>query len=153
MGLGGELGVRADVRETYIEDPICCGCNGVCWSSDIERLRVFRLVAVSSHNLKVQCNITKKRRPYRNFSRIQPSHAQPADRKETVKHKQKDCSCNSCRYMSRIRVGNGSRPGQNCHGACLANCSEEHELSSTNSLDGEDGDQGGEEVLGAVECC
>lgn len=41
-GFGGRTGVRADdERETYVEDPICCSCNGVCWSSDIERLRVF----------------------------------------------------------------------------------------------------------------
>lgn len=50
-GFVGRTGGRADVRETYVEDPICCSCNGVCWSSDIERLRVFGLVPVSHHTI------------------------------------------------------------------------------------------------------
>ena len=35
----------------------------------------------------------------------------------------------------------------------LASCTKQHELSSSKFLDGEDRDEGSEEVFGTIQCC
>lgn len=89
-----------------------------------------------------------------NFGRVKPGHSQPADSEEGVEHEQEDRLCDTSLSVDVIGVASHEVVGhrKDCHGHCHTGRTEEHEWSTTNFLNDEDGDESSHEILRAVAC-
>lgn len=71
------------------------------------------------------------------------------DGEEGVENKQEDCGD----YTTGFGLEIGARCGQDGHGTCLTNRTEEHQLPSAELFNGKDSHPGCHEVFGTVASC
>ena len=90
----------------------------------------------------------RKRDELTYLCRIQPRHAQPADREAGIEAEEEHCGCDTER--SREFGGGACQDG---HTDSLAKSAEKHEFAAADLLDDENGDPGSNKVFRAVARC
>jgi hypothetical protein len=102
-------------------------------------------VSTTSEN---RCYTHQERETY-NLSGIQPGHTKPSNGKEGIEHEQEHNSGDTS-FIVLLEAGRNSQDG---HGDGHTNSTNQHERSSANLLNNEDGDPRGNKVLGTVAGC